>query len=315
MPLVRISLLILTGVLLMKFAPPAQAADCWNLSPAGFSFGTVTAGETARANASMQYQCNNYEDTPRYVRLCLNLTSVSSPRMNTNPPVTPLSYLVYQATDLSSHLGNDTGTYYQQTLYMGPTQTNYTFNFDLTAIIPAGQTGLTAGDYFDYGTDVTIKYTDSDTLDGLPSCPAMTGNIISDSISASATVKSGCELLSVSPMDFGSKSPVNSGLLSGNATSGVTVSCPLNMTYTVAMGMGMNSDGGGRRMCNGASCVAYNLYQDAAHTTPWNDSDLVQTQTSATGEAESLTVYGAIPPQQWPAPGTYSDTVVVTLSY
>lgn len=313
MPLVRICLLFFSGlVMMMTFCPQTQAAQCSNLSPAGFSFGTVTAGETARANASLQYQCNNYETTPKYVRLCLNLTNGRTPQMNTNPPATPLNYLVYQASDLSNNLAEG---YYQQTLYLGPAEANHIFDFDLAAIIPSGQTGLIAGDYFDYGTDMTIKYTESDTVDGLPSCPAMAGIVLADRISSNATVKNGCELLSVNPMDFGSKSPVNGNQLSGDATSSVTISCPVNTPFTVAMSMGMNSDTAGRRMCNGTNCVAYNLYQDAAHSTQWNDSDSVQTLTSSTGDAQALTVYGNIPSQEWPAPGTYSDTVVVTLSY
>ncbi|MTH44698.1 Csu type fimbrial protein [Intestinirhabdus alba] len=316
MHVVRLCLLTLCGLfMLMAISPRAQAAECWNLSPAAFSFGTVTGGETARANASLQYSCNNYESTPKYVRLCLNLTSVSVPQMHTNPPVTPLNYLVYQASDLSNNLGYDSGSYYQQTLYLGPAQTNYTFDFDLAAIIPAGQTGLTAGDYFDYGTDITIKYTESDTVDGLPSCPAMAGTVVADRISSTATIKNGCDLLSVAPMDFGSKSPVNGGQLAGDAAAGVAIRCPVNTTFTVAIGPGVNNDGTSRRVCNGANCVAYGLYQDAGHTTPWNDSDAVQTQTATTGDAQTLTVYGMIPAQSWPTPGTYTDTVVVTLSY
>lgn len=316
MSLIRVSLLVLSGlVMMLKFCPQVQAAQCWNLSPAGFAFGTVTAGDRAEAKTTLQYSCNNYDETSKYVRLCLNLTSVDIPQMNMNPPATRLSYLVYRSTNLNSALGSTSGTWYQETIYMGPAQQNYLYDFALSAIIPADQTGLMAGEYFDYGTDLTIRYADSDTLDGLPECGVMAGTVVADRIASTATIKNGCDLLSVNPMDFGSKSPVNGSQLSGNATSSVTVRCPLNTTYTVAMGMGMNSDSSGRRMCNDTNCVAYNLYQDAGHVTPWNDSDSVQTQVAATGDAVSLTVYGSISPQEWPAPRTYSDTVVVTLSY
>ncbi|WP_409528142.1 spore coat protein U domain-containing protein [Rhizobium sp.] len=36
---------------------------------------------------------------------------------------------------------------------------------------------------------------------------------------------------------------------------------------------------------------------------------------TGTGSPQTLTVYGRVPAQNTPAPGTYSDTVVVTVSY
>ena len=36
---------------------------------------------------------------------------------------------------------------------------------------------------------------------------------------------------------------------------------------------------------------------------------------TGTGLAQSATVYGRIPPQATPSPGTYNDTIVVTLTY
>lgn len=316
MRIVRYGLLVCLGLfLLLRFSPQALAADCWPLSPAQFSFGTVTAGEAAQTNLDLEYQCNNYDPTPKYVRLCMNLTSTDIPEMHTNPPNTPLNYIIYSADDLSTGIGTNSGIYAERNLYLGAGQTNYTFHFNLVAKIPAGQTGLQAGDYYDYGTPATIKYTDSQDINALPSCPAMTGTVISSSFESMGTVKNGCELVSVNPLDFGSKSPAANNQLSADATANVTVRCPVNTTFTVALGMGTNNDGSSRRVCQGASCVNYSLYQDAGHNTPWNDSDSIQTQISATGTDQALTVYGDIPPQNWPVAGTYTDTVVVTLSY
>jgi len=36
---------------------------------------------------------------------------------------------------------------------------------------------------------------------------------------------------------------------------------------------------------------------------------------TGTGAAQNLTVYGRIPASQFPGAGSYSDTVVVTLTY
>ncbi|EEF26199.1 conserved hypothetical protein [Ricinus communis] len=36
---------------------------------------------------------------------------------------------------------------------------------------------------------------------------------------------------------------------------------------------------------------------------------------TGTGNAQLLTIYGRVPPQTTPSSGTYTDTVVVTLTY
>ncbi|HBQ2879691.1 spore coat U domain-containing protein [Klebsiella quasipneumoniae] len=316
MPVVRVILFACAGFLLVShYSPRAYAAECRSISPAKFNFGTVTAGEMAQTNQALEFQCNNYDSTPRYVRLCMNLTNTAPPQMNTVPSGAPLAYLVYSADDLSTDISANSGAFAERNIFLDGGQTNYTFYINLVAKIPSGQSGLQAGDYYDAGTPATVKYIDNADNNALPSCSTMSGTILSSSIEAQATVKNGCELVSVDPLDFGSKSPATSSQLRGDATAKIAIRCPVNTNFTVALGEGMHNNGTSRQVCQGSSCVSYNLYQDAGHTTPWNDSDRVQNQTSTTGNDQLLTVYGNIPAQNWPAAGTYTDTVVVTLSY
>ena len=68
---------------------------------------------------------------------------------------------------------------------------------------------------------------------------------------------------------------------------------------------------------SGANSVTYGLYKDAARSTGWGSS-IVSGETvsgTGTGSAQALTVYGRVPPQSTPPPGTYSDVVVVTVTY
>lgn len=311
--------LLLAGVAvlgMMSFSPKAHAAACWSLSPANFSFGTVAAGQSQTSHTTVDFQCNNYDQNAEYVRLCLSLTSTSQPVMNTNPPRTPLYYNVYAADNPDVAVGTGNTTYAEITFPISTPQANTSFPVQLLAKIVPGQTGLAAGDYYDYSTSITAKYDYSPTMQGLPSCKAMIGTTLPDAISAQATVKNGCELVSVDPMDFGEKNPVGGSQLTGATRSSVVVRCPVGTNYTVSLGMGLHSDGGSRRMCNASNdCVNYGLYQDAGHAVAWDDRTSVLTQTSPTGDDQSIPVYGNIPPQPWPAAGEYDDTVVVTLSY
>jgi spore coat protein U-like protein len=69
-------------------------------------------------------------------------------------------------------------------------------------------------------------------------------------------------------------------------------------------------------MTNGANTITYGLYQNAARTIAWGGT--IGTNTVAgtgTGLAQLTTVYGRVPGQATPSPGTYTDTIIVTVTY
>lgn len=65
------------------------------------------------------------------------------------------------------------------------------------------------------------------------------------------------------------------------------------------------------------AAVVYGLYKDAGRSQPWGDGATPGSTVAGTGTgaAKGYTVYGRVPPQTTPTPGTYSDTVVVTVTY
>ena len=75
-----------------------------------------------------------------------------------------------------------------------------------------------------------------------------------------------------------------------------------------------------RRMIGGAEQLFYNLYLDAARTVIWGDGSggtqgyLIH---NPQGNNQDLTVpiFGRIPARQDRAPGTYTDTIIVTLNF
>jgi spore coat protein U domain-containing protein, fimbrial subunit CupE1/2/3/6 len=71
-----------------------------------------------------------------------------------------------------------------------------------------------------------------------------------------------------------------------------------------------------RKMTSGGANVTYSLYTDTGRTTVWGNT--VGTDTVAAtgnGASQSYTVFGRVPSQSTPAPGTYTDTITVTVTY
>jgi len=64
----------------------------------------------------------------------------------------------------------------------------------------------------------------------------------------------------------------------------------------------------------GASIITYGIYQDPARTQPWGDALGTTLGDTGNGLAHHIT-YGRVPPQTTPTPGTYTEAIVVTLTY
>ncbi|MDA8511167.1 Csu type fimbrial protein [Citrobacter sp. Igbk 14] len=306
--------LILFVVLIFTFSPVAVAANCWNGSPAGLDFGTVTAGQTGTTATRLSFTCNNYDGQAEYVRACLKVMANNPLAMSQNEPSsTPLYFSVYSIYDQHSPLSQNNNVYAQIdfALSAGGTAEH---DIPLIGKINPGQTNISAGMYYDYATAIQIAYTSASSLQALPACGALNGTTITDQIRASATVKNGCEVVSVDDMAFGSKSPAQGDLLHATSTANITVQCPTGTDYSVSIGHGLHPEGNQRALCHNGECVSYALYQDAAHSITWTP-DNPEKQYSGDGQAQSLVVYGSVPPQKWPSAGVYTDTVVITLTY
>lgn len=65
----------------------------------------------------------------------------------------------------------------------------------------------------------------------------------------------------------------------------------------------------------GTQTVGYNLYTSSAYTTAWGDGTGGSSTVAGTGLAQSTTVFGRVPAQTTPQAGTYTDTIIVTVTY
>ncbi len=129
----------------------------------------------------------------------------------------------------------------------------------------------------------------------------------------SATVLSNCKV-TATDIGFGSQ-----GLLTANIdqTGTVSVTCTAGTTYNVGLGDGNENAGpSGRAMALGANKIGYGLYRDGARSQVWGST--IGTNTvggTGTGAAQNLTVFARVAPQVTPPAGTYSDVIVVTVTY
>lgn len=133
------------------------------------------------------------------------------------------------------------------------------------------------------------------------------------SMSVSATVLGLC-IVAATPIAFGNYTSTqtdNTGTVVASCTAGT----PYNISLDPGTGTGAST---GNRMMTGPSAATlhYSLYSNSGRTTNWGN--VIGTDTvSGTGNglAQTLTVYGRIPASQLSAPGVYTDTVTVTLTY
>lgn len=116
-----------------------------------------------------------------------------------------------------------------------------------------------------------------------------------------------------------------------NSTGTVTLTCKGNSRTSTPFSIALNAGlyGGGsfsnRRMISGTSYLAYQLYVNAGHSQVWGDGTGGTSTVSGTCTDNAATkarqcsvtstVYGQIPALQTPVPGSYSDTVTVTVTY
>jgi len=145
-----------------------------------------------------------------------------------------------------------------------------------------------------------------------PRAEATTANT---NLQVSATVVSACSV-SATALNFGSNINPISAVVPIDASTTLTVQCTATTPYSVALSAGNNAGGNfsARAVLNGAATLGYQLYSNALRTAVWDDA-AGQVAGTGTGSNQSLTVYGRLPSVTGAVPGTYTDTVVVTITY
>ena len=309
----RLALLFLLFIL----APSAAKAASCTFSVTTVNFGNVDAlsGSPVDVTATLNVNCTNVFSG--FVRVCPNLNAgsegASSGIRQMRYANKVLFYNLYQDAARTIRWGS------AETPSLGSSPT---FDFTTTlggsvarsrtiyGRVMGSQQGIGAGTYATQfsGAQSRIVYSE------LPiNCATNTaGDFRRATFAVQATVAPNCRVTAQN-INFGTHGVLDSAK---DAMGGVGVTCTPGIAYTVGLNNGLTgTSASARRMTLGSRFVNYGLYKDAARTQPWGNSGSQQMTGSGAGAAQNLPVYGRISPQSTPPAGTYSDTVVVTVTY
>lgn len=118
---------------------------------------------------------------------------------------------------------------------------------------------------------------------------------------------------------------ISFGLFVGSQISNIgtiTLTCTGTgkSNYTLSLSTGSSATYTPRTMKNGTNSLSYNLFKDAAYTQIWGDGTGGSTAFTGTADMKgaptitiNVTLYGRIPAQTAPPPGTYTDTIIASL--
>jgi spore coat protein U-like protein len=295
---------------------PANAAVSCSVSITNINFGNVDvlANVNVDTTATITSTCSGGSPANHATRNCVSLGKGSQGDATSRQLVGPggalLRYDLY-SDSLRTVLWGSWQTGYDTTGVSADVPFNGSTTVTVYARLLASQQTALPGAYsstFTANPFVTYFYNP-----GTTTCPSGASNA-STSFTVSATVITSCKV-SATTLNFGS-----AGVLTSNvdATSTVAATC----TSTTPYNMGLNAGTGtgatvtSRKMTSGGATINYSLYSNSGRTTNWGNT--VGTDTvAATGSclAQNNTVYGRVPSQTTPAPATYLDTIVATVTY
>jgi spore coat protein U-like protein len=310
--------LLIVLALLMASMTGVCAQSC-NFSVSGVNFGNVdfVAGGAVDTTATVQISCTGVPLTG--VRICPSIGAGSGGATADSRqmlgPAGALNYQLYQDAARSVIWGS-----YQWGFAPTPPTIDLAFGLNgsgsttqtIFARLFAGQSTAAAGTYLSSFTAADVQFSYA-TL-GVLGCQALVlPQFAHPTFTAQAVIVNNC-LVSAQDIDFGAHGVLATAI---DANGKVSVTCTPNAAYAIGLNGG-NANAGptARQMTKGAAAITYGLYQDAARSQPWGDTAPTNTLAgSGSGLTQNFTVFGRAPAQTTPAPGTYVDRVVVTVTY
>lgn len=296
----------------------SAAPSCAATTVSALSFGSpsLLSGAAVDTTATLSISCSAVASgTFTY---CLDLNAGSGGTSGTNRVMTKsggatLVYNFYQDAARTIPWGSRTnsslGTVPAVTITGGsaPTGTRTIYGR-----IIASQQGVAPGAYSSTFSGAQVQF--YRLASGQSNCATGTVDsnvaVTSPGFTVSASPIADCTI-SVGSLNFGTQGSLSALV---DASSTMSASCTGSTPYTIGLGNGANSSNpAARKMVSGANSITYSLYLDAARTTVWSTA----TTASGTGTGSSINhiVYGRVPAQTTPQPGTYGDSVVATLTY
>jgi spore coat protein U-like protein len=300
------------------FFSKARAASC-NFTVTTVAFGSVdvTANAAVNTTATVSVTCSSLLALGGF-NVCVNLGAGSGGATNAAnrfmlSGANTLTYGLFsdaaRTIPWGSSLWSAGGANAVLVSFPGSLLGTQTETATVYGQVYSGQQTVVAGSYLS-----TFSSTNAEIMWPAVSSSNCGGSTATTSFNVTATVPTTCRI-ATNNLNFGT-----AGVLAANtdATTTLSPTCTNGTPYNVGLDGGLSraTNPAQRKMTNGAAFVLYGLYQDSARSMPWGNTIGTNTLTgTGTGLAQSPTVYGRIAPQATPSPGTYNDTIVVTLTY
>ena len=300
---------------------------CWVATQPSFAFGTVTASSAVDTTATVGFTCQNDTGQVMYMNYCVYVYQGSeiagyAPRYMTNWNGAQMAYNIYADAARSGVVGPPPGggTYASAggSFVLPASGGNVALNIPLYGRVPSGQS-LPAGSYQSniYNSEVVWGMKSGNAPD---SCTATSAKYVGRTTfytQVTATYSSACTVsVAATDLDFGSANSLTSAV---NGTAAITMACPPSTAWKVGLSNGANVAGTQRRMAGGAGgagdYIQYELYRDAARSLRWGNTAGTDTVDGSGNPGSAIPVYGRVPAQTNVTPGSYSDTITVTVTY
>jgi spore coat protein U-like protein len=121
-------------------------------------------------------------------------------------------------------------------------------------------------------------------------------------------------IINVTGVNFGSYDVFSNVAL--HSAGNINMNCAIDVAYTMALSKGSGTYEQ-RVMSNGVHTLDYNLYAAANRAIVWGDATIgtATVSGSGTGIGVNHVVYGHIPALQNVYPGSYSDNIILVLTF
>ncbi len=268
-----------------------------SISTVAFGSVDVLPGAAVQTNATLSVSCLSVPIGTGNLQVC-----VAIPPRSLQGSGATLSYDIYGPAPATTSWSNTTAIPVPfSTLKLGQA---YTLNIPATLF--GSQQSAPPGAY-SQTLAATATYGSSTCTSG-----SLTGST-PVSFGASATVLKSCNV-SAGNLDFGAVGDLNTSV---DGQSTLSVQCSRGTGYTIALNGGLSgaTNPAARTMTMGGQGVTYGLYQDGGRATPWGTQASATLGGTGTAATQAIPVYGRVPAQATPPVGTYSDTVVVSVTY
>lgn len=304
------------------FSPAHAACTVAGTTNNTFTYTAANINSDATVNLSGTITCTNGGIIPQISPFMCMKTVFTG----TTNAINSVS-LPYTVTATVGGAGSST-TNQTSNVWYGPVVTlasNNILNYSVNVKVPARTGSLIAYPQGTYTATVQLFW-DMDLLAVLCLGDLLSWDSGNVTLTANFVVPSLCQLNSTSTVDFGNINDISTTKHDYTAQGAVNSTCNFGTPYSIYLGDGNNRISGGfRRMTNGNNeFIPYQLYKDSNYSTVWDTTGGVTNvggsggvSKTGSGSAQTTTVYGKIPQGTSIAstPGSYSDSVVVTVTY